>query len=257
MIKQAPSFSAHHFGQLLLQHRRRAALYGFFLLVIAINLCVLLRSTPAQLSCFALMGTVNAWLLYKQRLLAAFYLPAAQLAFISLLFILMVGVLFGYYIFFASPLLIMAFASSGAFLLPFVLCYSWQTFLLIPAKQYPVWYLPATATTPAISSGTPVALQLCIARKAGEVDVSTYPLTVPAKWKLGKVFELFVAGMGPQQHTTDVDLKDGAGQSFGWQFYQEKWFGLYRRPLDPAASLLANQVKPNAKIIVARIAGNF
>ena len=265
MIKQAqPSFSFEIFRKLLLQNWKKAAIYGFLSIVIAFNLCIFWGSdmhspgsektaTAIQLSCFVLMGIINAWLFYKRGFLSELSLYAAKLAFICLLFVAMALVLFVYYYVSAKQVLIMAFASSSAFLFPFLICHCWAAFIAIPEKKYPVWYLPENETPLIISNNSQVQVQLTLARKANDDQTYTYPVTTSSKLKLGKVFETFVFANAKQENKNGIQLKDTSQHFFGWQFYEEKAGGLYKRWLNPSANLIVNKIKPNAKILVVRI----
>ena len=150
----------------------------------------------------------------------------------------------------------MAFASSGAFMLPFLIYQGWIEYMAIPAKDYPVWQLPATepGTVFLLSAVTTMQVQLHICRKANDGYYNTFPLTASGKVRLGKVFERFIIDQQQQQGLSSViEIQNKQQRAFGWQFYEEKWFGLYSRNLNPARSLVENNIKPNAKIVVVRI----
>jgi hypothetical protein len=157
MIKQAQqsTFSFHDFARLLFQNRKRAGMYGLIFIFISFNLCLFLPANmqspkaetmvnSVQLFCFAIMGIINVWFFYKRNFLAELFFSGAKLAFILLLFILIAFVLFVYYYVSGNNGLIMAFASSSAFLLPFIIYQGWKEFMSIPAKKFPLWHLPET-----------------------------------------------------------------------------------------------------------------
>ncbi|MEO5684337.1 MAG: TssN family type VI secretion system protein [Chitinophagaceae bacterium] len=267
MIKQAEqSFSFYHFGQLLFQNRKKAGLYGLFFVVVSFNLCLFLQAnlqTPAaeriinaiQLMCFAAMGIFNVWFFYKRNFLAELSLSGAKLAFICLLFIVIALVLFVYYYVSGNNELVMAFASSGAFLLPFLIYQGWIEFMDIPVKSYPVWYLPAVdaaVRNTAVSAANSMQVQLKIARRADDMEQHTFPVTTPGKLRLGRMFERFIEDQSEQGSRAVIATTDGR-DPFGWHFYEEKWGGFYNRNLNPTKSLLENNIKTNAKIMVVRI----
>ncbi|MEO5638180.1 MAG: TssN family type VI secretion system protein [Chitinophagaceae bacterium] len=264
MIKQAASaFSFQNFARLLFQNRKKAGLYGGLFIVIAFNLCLFLGAnmhspdnertvTVIQLVSFAFMGIINVWIFYKRNFLEELSLSGAKLAFICLLFIVMALVLFLYYYISGNNELIMAFASSGAFFLPFLICQGWTAWMTIPPKNYPVWYLPSVEIPAMSATANSMQVQLQIARKANDVQTHIYPVTVSARVKLGKTFEMLVATHEMQERKNSIQVKDNQEQLFAWQFYEEKWAGLYRRHLDPSRSLTGNKIKPNAKIVIIR-----
>lgn len=268
MIKQAQQpFSLQHFGRLLFRHRKKASMYGLVFIAVSLNLCLFLPAnmrTPAagqmvtaiQLLCFAVMGIINVWFFTGRNFLAELAVSGARLAYISLLFIAMALVLFGYYFVTGNNSLVMAFASSGAFLLPFLIYQGYIEFMGIPAKNYPVWHLPETASGAAVLSAftvNSIQLQLVIARTASDKDVNTIPVTVSAKTKLGRVFEKFIEDRRIEGAKYAIETKNDKDNSFGWQFYESKWMGVYQRWLNPSMSLYENKVRANATIIVIRV----
>jgi hypothetical protein len=271
MIKQVEQpFSLQDFARLLFQNRKQAGMYVLFFVIVSFNLCVFLPAnmhTPAagrmvnafQLFCFAVMGVVNVWFFYKPKFLAAFSVSSARLAFICLLFIAIGLLLFIYYYVSGNNGLVMAFASSGAFLLPFLVYQGWTEYMNIPEKEYPVWRLPETAVPAGNAMPLPVAntlqVQLTIARRANDVHEHTFPVTTSGKLKLGKIFERFIEEQRIHGQQAAIETADRQQHAFGWQFYEKKWAGMYSRNLNPAMSLLENKIKPDAKITVKRICG--
>jgi Type VI secretion system, TssN len=265
MIRQPEqSFSFLNFARVLFQNRRRAGMYGLIFIFVSFNLGLFFSTNmhspdhekivnAVQLVCFLIMGIINVWYFYKRNFLAELFFSGAKLAFILLLFILIAFVLFIYYYDSGNDGLIMAFASSSAFLFPFIVDEGWKEYMAIPARTYPVWYLPITDADYTISfsaTGT-IQIQLKIYRKEKDNSYNLFPVTAPGKVKLGKIFGRFIA----EQNIPDtiIEIKDKNSQTFGWQFYEEKWFGFYNMYLNPAKSLIENNIKPDAKIIVVRV----
>ncbi|MEP6746341.1 MAG: TssN family type VI secretion system protein [Bacteroidota bacterium] len=268
MIKQVqPTFSFNDFVRLLFQNRRRAGVYGLTLIIISFNLCLFLPAnmhTPSaerlvnvvQLCCFGIMGIVNVWFFYKRNFLAELFFSEAKLAFILLLFILIGLVLFIYYYVTGNNGLMMAFASSSAFLLPFIIYQGWMEYVAIPAKKMNAWHLPvveAGNNNAPLSTASTMQIQLKISRKENDTVCNIFPVTTSGKVKLGKVFERFIIEQNNQGVKSEIEIKNKKQAAFGWQFQEEKWYGLYSRSLNPLRSLLENNVKPNAKIIVTRV----
>ncbi len=270
MIKQAqPPFSWQLFGRLLFQNRKKATVYGLFFVVVSFNLCLFLPAnmhTPAaeqmvngvQLFCFGVMGIINVWFFTRRNFLAELSFSGVRLAYISLLFIAIALVLFIYYYISGNNSLIMAFASSSAFLLPFIIYQGFIELMEVPPTLHPVWYLPKVASPAATLSAFTVnsmQVQLRIARSANSTGENTFPVTASGKTKLGRMFEKFVGENNlPGSHPT-IDLKSNNGQVFGWQFFELKYGGIFCKYLNPALSLLENKIKPNAIIHIIRTAG--
>lgn len=269
MIKQAqPTFSWQLFGRLLFQHRKNATVYGLVFVAVSINLCLFLPAnmrTPAaeqlvnagQLLCFGVMGIINVWFFTRRNFLAELSISGVRLAYISLLFIAIALVLFIYYYISGNNSLIMAFASSSAFLLPFIIYQGFAEFVEVPVRNYPVWYLPEIASPPALLAAFTInsmQVQMRITRAADSPGENTFPVTASGKTKLGRVFEKFIAENNVSGSTHTIDLADTTGHAFGWQFFEWKFGGMMCRYLNPALSLLENHIKPNAIIVVIRTA---
>ncbi len=269
MIKQVEQpFTFPDFARVLFQHRRRAGVYALSFIVLSFNLCLFLQAnmhTPAaertinaiQLACFAVMGMVNVWFFYKRNFLAELALSGARLAFICLLFIVMALVLFIYYYFSGNDGLVMVFASSGAFLFPFLIYQGWMAFMQIPEKTYPVWFIPKEGDRVGAvvsSARNNMQVQLSVARRLSDDHEYVFPVTTSGKLKLGKIFERFVDDQLIHGPHSAIETGNGPQQVFGWQFFETKWSGLYSRYLNPGKSLLENKIKPNATILVKRIA---
>ena len=265
MIKQAEqSFSFHDFARLLFQNRRRAGMYGLIFIFVSFSLGLFFSANmhspnqekivnAVQLFCFLIMGVINVWFFYKRNFLAELFFSGAKLAFILLLFILIALVLFIYYYVSENNGLIMAVASSSAFLFPFIVYEGWNEYIKIPAKTYPVWYLPVTEPDNAISfsAAGAVQVQLKIYRKQKDNNYNLFPVMAPGKIKLAKIFERFITEQNIPGNI--IETRDKNNQTFGWQFYEQKWYGFYNKYLNPARSLAENNIKPGAKILVVRI----
>jgi Type VI secretion system, TssN len=264
----AAGFSFTDFGRLLLQHRRKASLYGLCFIVLSLNCAVFMHSNmqgpvaesmlqALQLGCFMVMGIINTWFLYQRNFLAELSLSGNRLAFIGLVFIAMQAVLFTYYYFTDYTGMIMAFAGSGAFLLPFIVYHGWNAYLQIPARHYQYWQLPDAVSPPAAlaqASSRLMQVQLAIYRKVEDQAESHFPLFANAKLKLGRVFEQFVAGEQLHSSTGGIITHTEKGRC-AWLFFERRWKGLYRRQLNPHKSLVENNIRSNALIEVVRMAG--
>lgn len=268
MIKQGEQrFSFVHFAKLLFQNRKKAGMYGLLFIAISCNICLFLPGgmhssgaghlvNAVQLICFFAMGVINVWAFYRKKFMAAFSSTGDKLAFIALLFIIMAIVLFVYYYLAGNNNLSMVFASSSAFLLPFLLIQSWMAYLHIPAKDYPIWQLPEEArpmegALPSYAGNMQVQLKLLRGLRDNLENI--FPVAVPEKLKLGRMFERFLAQQYQPGDTGGIALKDERQQPFGWQFYESRYAGLWQRNLDPARSMRENRLRPNATINVVRL----
>lgn len=267
MIKQAETgFTLPLFGRLLLNYRKQAGIYALLFIAISFNLSLFLPSifhfplnghllALVQVGCFLVLGVINTWLFTKVALGDAFYLPGSGMAYLCLLFVLIGGILATYYFFTSGPGLTLALASSAAFLVPSLVYQAWLEYREIPEKIFPAWYLPeghADQPFATLAGMDQVQLQLLIQRRSADAALSMYPVTAPARMKLGRLFEHFI-----RQHLASGDAGDiefAAGSNPAWQFKQRRWGGLISLPLNPAASLVDNGLRTGSVIIVRRVA---
>lgn len=268
MIKHVEQpFSFPRFAQLLFEQRRQAAVYGLSIVIISFNLCFFLQAnmrTPSsektinviQLCCFGIMGIVNVWFFYRKNILAGLSLTGAKLAFICLLFVIIALVLFIYYIIAGNNSLIMAFGSSSAFLLPFIVYQGWKEFMGIPEKKFSLWFLPeqASAAAPTYSAMSAIQVQFVVSRRTDDAEPHSFPVATWGKLKLGRVFEKFIEDQQVNGKQTAIQTFTAGVGPHAWQFYEKKWGGIQLRVLNPLKSMLENNLKSNAVIVIKRIA---
>ena len=266
--KQSPEKS---FGQRIYQHLcmngKQLLLLTSMVVVISFMVPVLLKfvlhnveHTPVligvQILCFLLIGMAGVWIFHSSRFFASNqhlavrtpYMIGTTLVVCILLYVL--GSLL--------PVAGVATETAAAFVLPFLIYASWLSFQRIPARNYVPWYLPTPAERqltiqPAGYSTATMQVQLKVARNPDAIQENIFPVTSPGKQKLGRLFEKFIE----EQHSTGkqvvIAINNDPQASFAWLFFEEKWFGLYRRHLNPLRSLLENRIKPDTTIAVRRI----
>ncbi len=176
-----------------------------------------------------------------------------SLFFSFLLSLVICVVLFIFYFFTDRSLLLMAFASSSAFLLPPVLTRSWHYFTHIPGKQYIIWYNPETdidTRVPIYLNSINIRLQLSLA--SSDIGETTFNLTVPGQTRVGKVFNQFVLVQN-KKDGAKIEILDKNRYPYGWQFFLKTNKGLSERRIDPHQSLRENRIKENSTIIARRV----
>ncbi|MFT3936565.1 MAG: TssN family type VI secretion system protein [Chitinophagaceae bacterium] len=252
-----------NFSKNLLNHlpgkiNKKSSWYFFIELALAVLFCLIpaagLTIKLLQLLLFLLLGIFNVWFLgkeYKAEQPTGLHLVIALGA---LQFIMMIMLLLVVHAVLDNAAFSIAFAGSAAFFLPLMVQCAWKLFAAIPVNTPLLWYLPEGEPEPATAFRQTMLVQLQIKREPGQQQANTYPLTVSAKLKLGKVFEKLIVETKQAGRNKIIAVKDQQEQPYGWQFFEIRWLGFYKRFLDPSLSLLGNKIKANAKIIIVRAA---
>ncbi len=165
--------------------------------------------------------------------------------------ILLCAVLSAIYIFFRKEILIMAFSSSAAFVIPFFLNHSWTYFNNIPDKEYDTWIPKKRISNTASIFLDCISVKIKIARRYFDVHEQTYSVYAPYYIKLGDFFSRFLEEKNRNIETAIEDI-DKAKNKYAWEFFITDLYGLQLRRLDPNLTLVENKIKQDAIIYLKR-----
>jgi Type VI secretion system, TssN len=264
MNQNAPiEFSWDHFTQVLAQNREIAGLYSAVFIFITLLIGYIpvaahyfhLAPGPVvilQLGAHLATGFWNISILKKK---LSFLDPLLQDSFLYTVLLSVtagLALLLTYTIAGFSQLSLAA-AGSGCFLLPFVIRQTRNLYASIPAAEYKIWYNPATTPTAGTMVPIRTPIRFKIAANYFDIDEQVFPVAVPEKVKLGKVFHQFVTEHNAKATSTTIECTDASYQPYGWQFHTMKWGGLVKQVLDPDLNLAQNKIKNDTVIIVTRI----
>ena len=146
----------------------------------------------------------------------------------------------------------LAGVSCCAFLLPFVVAGAWENFNAIPEKEYRIWFNPEKMDQFSLTQTWQLPVRLKVRRKYFDLREELFPLTVPARWKLGRFFHQFVLEE-ESKGAPAFEKEDEAKTPYGWQFYSADFGGIVRKYLDPQRTLEENRVKKNSVIVARRV----
>ena len=146
-----------------------------------------------------------------------------------------------------------AFALAGAcsFFLPSAMILSWYSFNnIFPAEGYTTWTLPATAPDQKVSIFLN-SIQISMQLKMNWFDEAetNFVITIPPRITLGEMFHRFL--MDKEAQSVHIQLFDREQQPFRWKFTLKKQ--MVRRMLDPALTLIQNDINQDDIIIPERI----
>jgi hypothetical protein len=173
--------------------------------------------------------------------------------FMILLLVEMLVILCALYVLTDRGSLLLAVLEVCLFLLPLLLLQSWQAWLSIPAEQYKVWFNPPGGPDPVFlywPRNYPIHFRLT--SHYHEQADALFPMTAPAKVRLGKLFFHFLLEEH-QSGRTGIDTVGQDGQPYGWAFYVRERGRWGVRRLDPELNLEENKIRRQGIIQVIRI----
>lgn len=156
------------------------------------------------------------------------------------------------YLFTDSNMIVMSFASSCSFLLPFAITEAWKTYNELPQKRYKLWYnsdVVMDSRTTVFLNSLPIRLKLSL--KYFDISEEMFELTVPGHTQFGKFFNQFIIEKN-KNNTSVIECIDIEKKPFGWQFYVARFNGLNKQFIDPELSLRENKVNDHSVITAKR-----
>jgi len=206
-------------------------------------------ATLVQLLGFMALGYLHVAILQGN---LAILQPTEKLVY-SLILALAVFVFVSAFYFFADNYsLLVVSAAICSFLLPYVLSELWRLYNSISETNVSPWYYSRDLSlyhSSVYSDSIPLRFKVQI-EQHGRVE---YPIAYKAmeKMKLGTIFYHMIKAHN-ESGKTQVDFIDRNRQPFGWVFFTPSFAG-WSKSLDPEATLIENNIRPNAVIIARRI----
>jgi len=257
--------SPAHFTRSLLQHAKPVWWYTTITVATAIALgCICLLPVGAnlfdglktvQVIGFAGLGFAHAGLLYKRLPFLHRNFSREGLWFTLLLVAVILIALAGLYMITDPGLLPVSMACISGFLFPFLIYRAWFFYSHIPTGIYSAWYLPEYDTTGyAATARNSQPVRLKLSRSYFDTGNELFDVSATPQIKLGRLFYNIVEEKN-RQSSSFIQVKDEDQRPFGWEFYTNKWWGLFKRRLNPDKSLLSNKIKKNMVVYVKRMRG--
>ncbi len=150
-------------------------------------------------------------------------------------------------------ILLIAFGSACAFLLPNIIKSSWLALKDFSELEYGVWTkpVPETQEKTFIFFGG-LALKINFSPNANDRHKKIFRSHAPLDKSIGDFFNHFLL-IQRNNNKLRVELLDEDRQLFGWKFYHVTFWGLQKRQLNPEANLEEMNVKNHAIIMVERV----
>jgi hypothetical protein len=146
----------------------------------------------------------------------------------------------------------LACVGCSAFLLPYVIAEAWENFYSIPEREYKVWHNPETMDQFTVKQTRHLPVRLKVRRRYADLHEELFPLTAPARWKVGRFFYHFIQDE-ESKGAPAFEKEDETRKPYGWQFYSADYGGFVRRFLDPQRTLEENNVRENTVIVARRV----
>jgi hypothetical protein len=149
--------------------------------------------------------------------------------------------------------LLMGLASFCAFVLPFLLAQTWFFYRHIPQDEKLVWTNAQTEPTD-ISRyyNNKIPIRFKLSRQYFDLKEELFPVTVSTWVGVGILFNQF-ADKYNKISEFPIELIDEEEYKYGWEFYCESLYGLYRTQLNPEFDVKKNGILRNDTIVARRI----
>ena len=142
--------------------------------------------------------------------------------------------------------------SCCAFLLAYIVGGAWEAFYAIPERQYKIWFNPERMDPFTLAQAGKLPVRLKVRRRYFDIREELFPLTVPARLKVGRLFYHFILDE-EKKGAPAIEKEDEDRNAYGWQFYSEDLGGIIRKFLDPQRTLQENKVRKNSIIVARRV----
>jgi len=151
-----------------------------------------------------------------------------------------------------SARLSLAWTSCSAFLLPYVIADAWESFYSIPDREYKVWHHPEKMDQFTLKQTHHLAVRLKVRRRQSDLHEELFPLTAPARWKVGRFFYHFIEEE-ESKGAPAFEKEDETRKSATEPADSTDYGGIVRRFLDPQRTLEENNVRTNTVIVARRV----
>lgn len=151
-------------------------------------------------------------------------------------------------------------ASFMAAVIPFVLpTFFWQSYrawVVIPPRNYKLWYFNPLAPAPDLSRmdlNHFMVIHFWMTRRFGEALYHDFSSKAPYQMRLGDLFAIFLADYNRLKPDQALQYLDNQGQPFGWLFYAKRPWWRPRKYFDPDYTFQDNFLRQGNIIVAQRV----
>lgn len=156
-----------------------------------------------------------------------------------------------FYLFLKKAVWLMAFSSTAAFLLPYILKLCWHLFNSIPIKEFNAWTPKAMMPGRTAVSLDSVLIRLKFTQHVSDANEKIYTVFVLRYTKLGDFFSRFLAQYNAHVGSA-IESTDEKGNKYAWEFFTTGFFSSPTRRLDPDLTIIDNKLRKHAVIYIKR-----
>jgi len=141
------------------------------------------------------------------------------------------------------------------FPLPFLLHWSFESFLKIPGKEFRLWHFPESVNVPdldMVDLSNVIVVQLIFFRNAIEKTATNFKAKAPLGMPLKDLFMIFVEDYNEKHAKSMIEYRDKDSQPHGWLFYKKAPWWRRRFYFDPNLTFRESQINDNDSIIATR-----
>lgn len=141
------------------------------------------------------------------------------------------------------------------FLFPVFVAKVYQTYLLIPAKEYKKWYYPVGQSLPdmdLLDLSRVLVIQFEFTKKADETAFTNFRAKAPNAMLFGELFFIFLNDYNDRNTGSPIEYLLSDQSPYGWLFYKKAPWYKRRKYMDPDLTFQANGIVDNETIVAIR-----
>lgn len=212
---------------------------------------------PAAMTAFLILGVLHIYLLSQWFNILFFNGSIKALGFTLLLSLIAAFLIVLLYQKISGALVMgigMATALIG-FLFPVFVAKVYQTYLMIPLKEYKKWFYPIGQPLPdmdLLDLSRVLVIQFEFTKKADETAFTNFRAKAPNAMLFGELFFIFLNDYNDRNPASPVEFLAPDGNSYGWLFYKKSPWYKRRVYMDPDLTFQANGIVDNETIVATR-----
>ncbi|GLU56961.1 TssN family type VI secretion system protein [Dyadobacter frigoris] len=141
------------------------------------------------------------------------------------------------------------------FLFPVFVAKVYQTYLMIPLKEYKKWYYPMGQPLPdmdLLDLSRVLVIQFEFTKKANETGFTNFRAKAPNAMLFGELFFIFLNDYNDRNPASPVEFLTSEGVPYGWLFYKKSPWYKRHAYMDPDLTFQANGIVDNETIVAVR-----
>jgi hypothetical protein len=142
-----------------------------------------------------------------------------------------------------------------AFFFPVVAASVYQSFLMIPPREYKKWFYPVGQSLPdmdLLDLSRVLVIQFEFTKKAEEKAFTNFRAKAPNAMLFGELFFIFLNDYNDRNPGSPIEYIQPDQIPYGWLFYKKSPWYKRRKYMDPDLTFQANGIVDNETIVAVR-----